>query len=154
VTVSISGNGTITGVPEIGGPAFAAYQSVAQSFPNASTTKVTLNAEEFDTANAFDAVTNSRFQPTVPGYYQFSAGVAVATTPTTVIAMLFKNGTEWRRGVQNNGNTSGSHVSGLLFLNGTTDYVELWGYQSAGAAQNLAVGANECYLSGFLARAA
>jgi hypothetical protein len=134
------------------GPAFAAYQSAAQSFPNGVSTKVTLNAEEFDTASAFDSTTNSRFQPTVPGYYQFSGGFAISTTATAVIAFLYKNGGEVRRGTQINANASNSHVSGLLYMNGSTDYVELFGYQ-AGGVQNTAPGANQIYLSGFLARA-
>ena len=62
------------------GPAFSAYQSTAQSLPQNVITKIQFQTKEFDTANAFDAVTNFRFQPLVAGYYQVTGSFQIATT--------------------------------------------------------------------------
>ena len=55
------------------GPAFSANRATSnQTVTSAALTKVQLNAETFDTDNAFDSTTNYRFQPTVAGYYPVS----------------------------------------------------------------------------------
>jgi hypothetical protein len=130
--------------------AFGAYQSAAQSLPSATATKVQLQTEEFDTANAFDSTTNYRFQPTVAGYYQLNAGFQVASAATVLIAFLYKNGAEHKRGAQQGGNQASSQVAALVFLNGSTDYAEFWAYQGA-AAQNTVNNAALTYFNGFLA---
>lgn len=149
--LTVDANGKVL-FPQSKGPAFSAYPATTQSIPNAVATKVQLNGEDFDTAGAFDSTTNFRFQPTVAGYYQFSGSFSTASV-TTIIAFLYKNGAEYRRGNQNNGVTNSSQVSALIYLNGSTDYVELWGYQAFGSAQNTN-GSNVNYLTGFLAREA
>lgn len=168
--VAILGNGRITGLSVGGlpagtvaqatlatgvagtGPAFSAYQSAAQSLASGTVTKLLFQTEEFDTAGAFDSTTNYRFQPTVAGYYSVSGGVAVASTATTVQVHLYKNGTFFKR-LQSGAGTFSAHGAGLVYLNGTTDYLELWGSQGA-AAQNTLTGLEFTYFQGFLARAA
>lgn len=115
------------------GPAFSAYRSTSnQSLTTGTPTKVLLNAEEFDTSGCFDSTTNYRFTPTVPGYYRFEFAVGLpGTTITSAWAGVYKNGTEAKRGLQANlssGNASYIQSTGnaLIYLNGTTDYVELW----------------------------
>ena len=56
-----------------GGPAFSAWQNGNNNISNQTSTKVTLNNKEFDTANCFDATTNYRFTPNVAGYYQINS---------------------------------------------------------------------------------
>jgi hypothetical protein len=140
------------------GPAFSAYRATSnQTLVTATPTKVQLNAEEFDTNSCFDSTTNFRFQPNVAGYYRFEFGCGLqGTTVTAVYAALFKNGAEIKRGVQANftsGNVSFflSGGSALIYLNGTTDYVELWGYCSATSPVVL-LGAPYSFLSGAWAR--
>jgi hypothetical protein len=133
------------------GPAFSAYQSAAQSLATGVQTKILFQSEEFDTAGAFDATTNYRFQPTVAGYYQIQTTVSLASM---AIAYLFKNGSEFKRGLQYNTANISSSVTALVYLNGTTDYVEAYALQSSGASQNTNAGANLTYFQGFLARAA
>ena len=137
-------------------PAFSAYQSTLQSFPNAAFAKVLLQTKEFDTASAFDAVTNYRFTPLVAGYYQVSGCFNLTSSAAAVIASIFKNGAEFKRGNQYGtaaGSGAAADVSALVFLNGTTDYLELFGFQSSGAAINTATGVPYTYFQAFLARA-
>ena len=68
-TVMVSGNM----------PAFSAYSNANQSITAGVTTKVALQLEVFDTANAFDT-TNYRFTPQVAGYYQVNAQAYLAAT--------------------------------------------------------------------------
>lgn len=136
-----------------GGPAFSAYQSSAQSVTAATYTKVNLQTEEFDTDNCFDNATNYRFQPTVAGYYQFDASVSSATT-NQVMPVLYKNGVASKYGATTPTASSigniGS-VSGLIYLNGSSDYVELYVYLAS--TSNLTAGLYTG-LQGFLARPA
>lgn len=109
-----------------GGPAFFAYLNTNQTVSAGTWTKAQLTAEAFDTANAFDNVTNFRFQPAVAGYYQLNGTVncvgSVTTTQSGVA--IYKNGVAAVKSTPPSGVAA---VSTLLFLNGTTDYVELWG---------------------------
>lgn len=120
-TVMVSGNM----------PAFSAYLNSAQTLSSNTFTKITLNAEEYDTANAFDSTTNYRFTPQVAGYYQFNMQISIATTTCNIIPTLYKNGTAYIRA--SNLQTTSESVSGswMVYLNGSTDYVELYGYLSS-----------------------
>ena len=142
VTGSGSGSNAITidtsqnvSIPKgVGGtPAFSAYCSTPFSVTLSTFTKLQFQTEEFDTTNAFDSTTNYRFQPTVAGYYQVNGGYQTATSATQMLATIYKNGTEYKRGIYIvSGNV---YVSALVYLNGTTDYIELYGY--IGATQNI-----------------
>ena len=114
-------------------PAFSAYAQGNQSVANNTWTKVTLAYEEFDTANCFDSTTNYRFTPNVAGYYQINGmigGNATVTNPTMVIAAIYKNGAIYKR-YTTTGNPidyqSGT-ISSIVYFNGSTDYIELYGY--------------------------
>jgi hypothetical protein len=141
------------GVP-VNGPAFSAYRTGSQSISANVYTKVALNTEAFDTANCFDSTTNYRFTPTVAGYYQFSAQVDISAASglTYFYVSLYKNGS----GATSIFNTTLSGVVGnqntaiLLYMNGSTDYVEL--YVNSIAGTTIIVGA--AVLTGALVRAA
>jgi hypothetical protein len=109
-----------------GVPAFSAYANATQSITTNTWTKITINTKNFDTANAFDATTNYRFQPTVAGYYQLNGAVGITST-NIVYAGFFKNGSEIARGGAATTTAYPSTLSELVYLNGSTDYVELWG---------------------------
>ena len=105
-------------------PAFRVKQSSGQSLSQSTWTKLTLNSEDFDTASMFDATTNYRFQPTVEGYYQISGTVGMAVGGNRLIVGIYKNGSnDYKFGDATYNNVSGS---GLVYLNGSTDYVELY----------------------------
>jgi hypothetical protein len=115
-------------------PAFSAGRSTNQSITAGQWTKVQCQTEEFDTASAYDNATNYRFTPQVAGYYQVSGAVyATGTNLTQVQARIYKNGSADKLGTPTSTgalNEIGSSVSALVYLNGTTDYVELFGYVS------------------------
>jgi len=158
-----SGTGNLVTVPSVTGtamvsgnmPAFSAYLNSAQTLSSNTFTKITLNAEEYDTANAFDSTTNYRFTPQVAGYYQFNMQISIATTTCNIIPTLYKNGTAYIR--SSNLQTTSESVSGswMVYLNGSTDYVELWASISTG--QGLSTGisnSSRTNLQGFLVRTA
>ena len=117
-----------------GGPAFSAYASSTQAVTSAVFTKVAINTKLFDTNNNFDPTTNFRFTPTVAGYYQISGILrgTVTAGAALITALIYKNGADYARGTGINviASLSGldATVSELVFFNGTTDYVELYGY--------------------------
>jgi hypothetical protein len=102
-------------------------------------TKVTATQEQFDNEGWYDAV-NSKFQPTIPGFYYITGDCSFgsnSTLPTTGLR-AFLNGTPSFAtaigdvpGTQYSTNANGSRgvVSGITQLNGTTDFVEMYGYQ-------------------------
>lgn len=150
-------NSTIQAVAAQTGPAFSAYQSIAQSVPNAVFTKLQFQTELWDTNNNFDSTTNYRFTPTVAGYYQLSSAVQMDTAVAGIqVLAIYKNGSVFLRGTLLNTNTSyGSAINGLVYANGSTDYFEIYLYQGRGSAQNTDAGSSAyTYFQGFLARVA
>ena len=139
-------------------PAFSAYASSNQSISNATWTAVQCNAEEFDLTSDFDTSTY-RFTPTVAGYYQVSAAVTFSYTAAADKAFLVyiaKNGSVAKYG--NKGSSTGivypgASASCLVYLNGTTDYINFYAYQNTGGSAT-AVGLNtDTYFQAYLARA-
>jgi hypothetical protein len=116
------------------GPSFYAYSSGARTYVgNGSDVKVVLNTEAWDTNSNFDSSTNYRFTPTVAGYYQISIGsLGSFASPGTSgygAIIIYKNGSAYTSGGYNsstNGNYYGMSHSNLVYLNGTTDYIEAY----------------------------
>jgi hypothetical protein len=131
-------------------PSFSAYQSVAQAVPNSVFTRVQLQTEEFDTSAAFDNVSNYRFTPLVSGDYQISARTGFASPQSTHVCLIYKNGTPHRRGSL--GLLTGSCVSCLIRMNGTTDFIEVFVYQASGGSQNLIASVDETFFQAVLIR--
>lgn len=133
------------------GPAFSAY--LGASSPTATSgvwTKVTFDTEEYDTNNNF---ASSRFTPNVAGYYVFNAGVTF-TSGVLQVASLYKNGVEYKRGNYAANNTNTEIVFGQVYLNGLTDYVEIYVNQSSGSTQTLYGTSATTYFQGAMVRAA
>jgi hypothetical protein len=128
-------------------PAFSAYKSATQSLSGATWTKLTFDVEEFDTNNNF---ASSRFTPTVAGYYQINGAVNNGSNIQTVTA-VYKNGSAYKFGV-NFSNGYCSVVSVLVYCNGSTDYVELYGYFGSGASTGS--GLEQTYFQSCLLRGA
>ena len=132
------------------GPAFRAWASATTSVSHNTATKVALATENFDTANCF---ASSTFTPNVAGYYQFSFAVRFEGYASQ--SLLYKNGSLITQGSFVTGAATYTSIgSDLVYMNGTTDYVDLYAYQLAGVAQNVSTGSAATFLSGFLARAA
>jgi len=145
------------------GPAFSAYQtngSANQSISSDVWTKAKIDTEEFDTNNNFDT-TNNRFLPTIAGYYQINACLYLRNASASPIKIvgLYKNGSIYKQGMQLyfTGNyyiaADTFPVSSMMYLNGTTDYVELYGYISSSSA-SIGYGSASCWMNGHLVKAA
>jgi hypothetical protein len=118
------------------GPAFSAYFNGSSQSISASTwTKVTMNAEDFDTNTNYDPTTNYRFTPTVAGYYQITSSVffSIGASATGASIAIYKNGSIYKGAATyslTNGGMEGSISLPILF-NGSTDYVEVYVWVSA-----------------------
>lgn len=141
-------------------PAFSARKTSAQSFTQNAFTRVIFNTEEFDTNSNFDTATG-RFTPTVAGYYQINAGLVLQTLIRgTSLVSIFKNGSEYKRGPHINTDLATStdgitalSVSGIVYCNGTTDYIEIHGFFSSPGVQADVV-TPICFFDGAMVRPA
>jgi len=137
------------------GPAFRAFRNTTtQTITGSTWTKVQLNGETYDTASCFDSTTNFRFTPNVAGYYSLQAALAAeAQTTSTVYAQsaIYKNGAEAALGTRLPAfadDTQGV-VHDIIYLNGTTDYVELYGFVLAGSVnENFIFGTTKTFFAG------
>lgn len=138
------------------GPAFSAYRTGGnQSLTTATYTKIQLNTEEYDTNSNFDSSTNYRFTPTVAGYYQISGSVGLTgTNITRILCAIYKNGSEYFRGQDASANLSQVTVSGLVYFNGSTDYIELYVFATFVGTSDISSGQKYNYFTGCLVRSA
>ena len=141
------------------GPAFFARLGTGQIITLATETKIQLNTEEFDTNSNFDTTTY-RFTPTVAGYYQISAGLRAtgATTNTSSGIIIYKNGSTYVANYSQATNiTQYPIISSLIYMNGSTDYIEFYGTVSGSGTASFgttAAGAYATWASGCLVRSA
>jgi hypothetical protein len=137
------------------GPAFKATILVTQNITVNTETKVPFDTVEFDTASCYDNTTNYRFTPNVAGYYQVNLTLDLrGTSKTSIFSYIFKNGTLDSRLTISRTATSAYEIqsgSVLVYMNGTTDYIEAYGYIDASA--NAGFGLNS-QISANLVRAA
>lgn len=125
---------------------FSVYRNAAWNTPNNTTAKVAFDAETFDTGSNFDSTTNNRFVAPVAGFYYFYSAAAFANSNARL--MLYKNGSEIKRGSQLVATANlGAVVSGLIQL-AATDYVEVFLF-TAGVATGT-TGAISTYFDGYL----
>ena len=116
-------------------PAFEAYSDSNQTVTDNTYTKVSLQTEALDTDNNFDNSSNYRFTPTTAGKYYIEGQVRGRADDhdrlRNVYAAIYKNGSlykESRINFQANDITlSVIQVSGIVDMNGSSDYVELFG---------------------------
>lgn len=107
-------------------PAFGAVGAGTQSIASSTWTKATLATKEFDTDTLFSTST-SRFTPNVAGYYQING--LCGTASTVVYTAIYKNGSAFK----SSGSAYSTALSAVMYLNGTTDYVELYVYATGAA---------------------
>ena len=119
-------------------PAFRAATGLGsgQTLSANTWTKITLSSAIFDTDSCFDTSTY-RFTPTVAGYYQVNASILWDTGGSVSIVSIYKNGasqslTEWANFSWGAGTSI--NVNNIIYMNGTTDYIEMYGYHSAGTS--------------------
>ena len=105
------------------GPCFSARRTTSQTISSNVWTKAALDLEEFDTANCYDATTY-RFTPNVAGLYQVNGASFVGVNGSAIC--IYKNGLEYKTTGWGGGQTN--NISGLVYLNGSSDYIELYIY--------------------------
>jgi hypothetical protein len=114
------------------GPAFRATLSSDQNITAGVRTKVALDTETFDTNNNYDNATNYRFTPTVAGYYQVNGIISfTGTTISALVAEIRKNGSSYAVTLLFTTTENFFYIGDLVYMNGSSDYVELWGQINA-----------------------
>jgi hypothetical protein len=146
------------GIP-VNGPAFSAGRITSnQSITSSTWTKIQFNSEEFDTNNCYD-LTNFRFTPTVAGYYQISVGSYIQNlggSNLTNLVGVYKNNALYKYGQSFTSlSLSGVILLGtiLVYLNGSTDYVEAYAF-SSGTSPFISFDPAVTYFQGALVRSA
>jgi hypothetical protein len=158
VPTNTASNFTVTvpaksGTMSMDGPAFSAYKNATQSISSGTATKVLFQTEEFDTNSNF---ASSTFTPTVAGYYQITAGCGTGGLLAFSYASVYKNSTEYKRGVQAAGVAGiiSNTVAALVYCNGSTDFVEIYWFQAAGTSQTLSTDSFLNYFQASMVRGA
>lgn len=136
--MTVSSTGVQTNV---GAPAFSVYiNSGAQALSNATWTKVTFNAEEYDTNSNYDT-SNYRFTPTVAGYYQINLSMYFdysGSQYSNAEGAIYKNGSAFKKVIQAGyGGYGTGIISTIIYFNGTTDYIEAYAYISGGSGPQI-----------------
>jgi hypothetical protein len=115
-------------------PIFQGHQATSQTV-SGTATALTIDTGDIDTYNGHSNTSNSsRYVGQVPGYYKVWGGYAAGglSSQTYCLAYAAKNGTEVTGSrVTDVSNSSHSYAINtnpvVVFLNGTTDYVEIYG---------------------------
>lgn len=117
-------------------PAFSFYQNSGQSLSASTATKLLVQASEYDTTSGMFA--SSRFTPTVGGYYIFNCAWQAATVASDLRIYLYKNGGALIKNISisSNGTLNWVSGSGMMYLNGSTDYAEIYVYSSLANTTN------------------
>ena len=111
-----------------------------------------MTAGVVDRGGGYDAV-NSRFKPDIPGFYIITGRVQTTNTNAPPLLSLAKNGVIAAYGTHPA--SVSSAVCDIVYMNGATDYLELWCQTTAGAGATLdsVPDGSTCYWSGALVRA-
>ncbi len=126
--------------------AFSAYLSSDQTLTANGWTKIACNTENYDLAGWYDNTTNYRYTPQVAGIYQVSWNVTYYSNTVAgseYSTAVYKNGTIYHGGqdiISSAAAYCASQGTTLVSLNGSTDYIEFFGYNGAAATSCKAVG--------------
>lgn len=131
------------------GPAFSAYMGSDMTLSSATYTKLNLNLTEFNVGNCYNTSTY-RFTPNVAGYYHFNGALTGSNPSTEKFILFYKNGSAYKYGYD--GYTWVTVASCMAYMNGTTDYMELYGYMVT--AVSAASGITPTYFQGHMVRSA
>jgi len=132
-TLAITGSTTMGALAASGWPSFNAYKSAVQTNVT-GIEKIEFDTEEFDTNSDFDATTNYRFTPTAAGKYIITVIISWTnyTAGDQVELYLYKNGAAYKEVKQVPDTPShGQTLSVVVDANGSTDYFEVFGQNSA-----------------------
>jgi len=122
-------------------PSFMAYISADQTITNATFIKAQFNTEVFDIGGCYDNVTNYRFTPNVAGKYMIFSNLQMELSDYQIYqvqTLIKKNGSDYTntKVVTNASVLFSIHapIQHIIEFNGTTDYVEIFGYMERHAS--------------------
>ena len=143
-------------------PYFEAYLSSNTGYlTNNTYVKVQPNSEIVDSDGEYDSTTNYRFTPQTAGKYfiygQVTSNANGDGRLRNAYAAIYKNGSRVKEAKNNfndgRGREASLHIYGIIDMNGSTDYVELYGAvdDSSGSNEGYFVGGSEkrCYFGGY-----
>ena len=134
-------NQTLTEVVGTNAAGFA-YKNNSQAIAASTFTKVTLPAPPDDPLSWWDAA-NNRWIPTIPGWYQVDAMLSyIGITASSLFEThIVKNGYTYANTLTQADITISGFCTGVasrvIYMNGSTDYLELYTFQPSGASQNI-----------------
>jgi hypothetical protein len=134
-------------------PAFMATLSAAQDVSDNTNTKVSADTELFDTDSDYDNSSNYRFTPQVAGkYFVFGSVFCDPQTVSDLVygrVLLYKNGAQVKYVTIDFRAAAGREVmastSLIVDMNGSSDYVELFGNVNASDGAGMRFGATETF---------
>lgn len=132
--------------------AFHAHRDSALTVPNNTLTNFAANVVDFDIYSSYDTV-NSTFRPQVSGlYYVYMLLIYIQDgqvgDPPAIHAVAYKNGAglmEEQDAITNSSTNfhNSVGVSRMVYMNGTSDSISFYAYQSNFAAREELVGGQE-----------
>ena len=156
LTSAGSGSAVQWATPAVtGGNMFLAKMNGGYNTTNNTDGEIIFQAESFDLGSAYNH-TNGRFTPNIAGYYFIDASLQFSTNSANNLfeSTIWKNGTEqFKNRMWNDGANSELHckVSGIVSVNGSSDYISIAAWQNSGG--NLTVNpGNGSYFTGFFLR--
>lgn len=120
-----TGTVALTSQLPVAGPTFYVTSS-GTTYTSNTFVKIVLDTEVWDTNNNF---ASSKFTPTVAGYYQINGWLTFSNAQVFTQLVIYKNGSGYSSPVQI-ANSSGCYINNIVYCNGSTDYIELYGYSS------------------------
>lgn len=93
-------------------------------------TAISFSVEDYDPYNIHSAGAATRITPATPGYYRFEGGAYIGSTANIIATWLRKNGATnipsgQRSGAPAAATQIGQRAGSTVYMNGTTDYMEL-----------------------------
>ena len=135
------------------------HGSSAQSFPVTTWTKIQLKSEIADLDNLFDSSTNYRYTPQVAGWYYVTAHFILTGMngeSHEMYTAIYKNGSSAIKahggGREGYGGFAQADVYGFVQMNGSSDYLEAWGWQNNSSSSARDVSTDYTRMVGFLVR--
>ena len=131
-------------------PAFLVRLTGNQSVANNTTTILAFNREALDTDNAYNS-SNYRFVPQVQGYYKIGVRITSQGIGNGQSLNILKNGSEVTEyQVNAAASTTNSQINeALVYMNGSSDYVDARTYQSSGSSKDYYGADYNCQFYGF-----
>ena len=153
-TIALGSGASQTGFGGANTPSFYAYLNTNQTAGTGADTIITLNAEAFDSDNAFNTTTY-KFTPQTAGKYFLygQARIDSSTDFNMLTTVITLNGTQVARGFNNNDHTNSVNVSTIVALNGSSDYIQMFAMQNSGGDLSFAGSGSQAnsgtYLMGY-----